>query len=319
MRRLLALATAIGLSGCIIASFDIGALRGPSALEEITVHGKRGPKLVMVAIEGVLQDTQPRLRLGGREPTPVARVREALERAAKDDDVAALLLRIQSPGGTVSASETLYYEIQRWRRETGKPVVAYLRGIAASGGYYVAMAADELIAHPTTVTGSIGVLMRGINLTGLMERWGVKDQSLKSGAFKDAASPLRPMRADERAQLQSVIDDLHARFVEVVSSGRPELGPDAVRRLSDGRIYSAPQALEAGLIDGIGHLEEAIEAAQTRAGIEESRVVMYREGSDYVDNLYSRAPQQIVDIDLFSPDESLLAPGFYYLWPGLLE
>jgi protease-4 len=123
--------------------------------------------------------------------------------------VVALLLRVNSPGGTVSASETLYHELERWKERSGKPVVAYLQGLATSGGYYVAMSADEVVAHPTAITGSIGVVMLGINVSGLMERFGVEDQTFTSGDFKDAGSALRPMRPEERAYFDEVIGDLH--------------------------------------------------------------------------------------------------------------
>jgi signal peptide peptidase SppA len=193
---------------------------GIKPLEETVVLGEDGPKIVQLEIEGVITEAsrQPRFPLEARESL-IARLKEALDRAEKDDDVAALLLRIQSPGGTVSASETLYHEILEWKEETGRPVVAHLEGLATSGAYYVAMAADEVISHPTTVTGSIGVLFAGLNFSGLMEKLGVSNQNLTGGEYKDAGSPFRPMRSEERAQLQSVIDDFHARFREVVDGG----------------------------------------------------------------------------------------------------
>ena len=197
------------LAACTI---DLGSLTRVEPLVESRVRGDSGPKLVMLEIEGVITDFERRSRLGSTRPSPVARARQALELAAEDDDVAGLVLRIQSPGGTVAASETLYHELMMWKQETNLPVVAYMQGIATSGGYYVAMAADRVIAHPATVTGSIGVIVTGLNVSALMERFGIEDQTLKSGEFKDAGSPLRPMRAEERAQLQSVLDDFHGRM-----------------------------------------------------------------------------------------------------------
>jgi protease-4 len=321
-RWLLAALITLPLSGCFIGNFDLSAFGSADALEETVVKGESGPKLVMLQIEGMISDTAQSTRLGAERPSMVARAREALDRAAEDDDVAGLLLRIQSPGGTVSASETLYHELAVWKEENQKPVVAYLQGLATSGGYYVAMAADEVIAHPTTVTGSVGVIMRGINVSKLMDNFGVSDQSFKSGTFKDAASPLRPMREEERKQLQSVVDDLHGRFIEVVLAGRPALDPASVTRLSDGRVFTANQALEAGLIDHIGHLEQAIEAAEKRAEISESRVVMYRESVEYLDNIYSHSPltpQQVINIDILSLVPDPVPPGFYYLWPSIFK
>ena len=130
-------------------------------------------------------------------------------------------------------------------------------GMATSGGYYVAMSADAVVAYPTTITGSIGVIFTSVNLAGLMEKIGVEDQTITAGRHKDAGSPLRRMTGEERRHIQRVLDDLHARFVEVVASGRPALAPDALRALSDGRIFSAREAREAGLVDRIGDLEDA--------------------------------------------------------------
>ena len=259
------------------------------------------------------------LGLGGRE-SPVARVREQLELARKDDEVRAVLLRIQSPGGTVTASDIVYREVLRFKEETQRPVVAHCLGVCASGGYYVALAADRILAHPTTVTGSIGVIFSGLSLAGLMERYGVEDQTLKSGPFKDAGSPWRRMAPAERAQLQSVIDDLYGRFLEVLRAGRPGLDPAAAARLADGRIYSARQAREAGLVDDIGYLSDAVAELERRAGLHESRVIAYRRPREWSENLYSEAdvPEPRARLEAGDPLASLLpAPGFLYLWwPG---
>ena len=312
----------LGLSGCIVPIFNLGALGGATALEETRVLGEDGPKLALLEIKGVIGGRRERFSIGPEPPTMVARLREALDLAGEDDEVVGVILRVNSPGGSVAASETIYHELMRWKEEYGKPLVAYLHGLATSGGYYAAMAADEIVAHPTTVTGSIGVIMSGINLSGLMERFGIKDQSLKSGPFKDAASPLRPMRKEERRQLQSVIDDLHGRFVEVVSAGRPRLELEKIKGLADGRVFSASQALEAGLVDSLGHLEDAVTVAEKRAGISQSQIVMYHSQFAYIDNIYSglyRPPTQQINIDVLSLPEHTLSPGFYYLWPALVE
>ncbi len=307
------------LLGCTI---DLGSLTRVQPLEETLLYGERGPKLVLLEIEGMISESERRSPLGRGRPNVVARAREALDLATEDDDVAGLLLRIRSPGGTVAASETLYHEILRWKRENEKPVIAYMQGLATSGGYYVSMAADRVIAHPTSITGSIGVIMTGVNLSGLMQRFGIADQTFKSGEFKDAGSPLRPMRPEEQEQLQSVIDDLQARFVEVVVRGRPALDQAAVARLANGRIFSANQALEAGLVDQIGHLDEAIEVAEGLAGIPESRVVVYHRSNEYWNNIYNRGPGtplQVVDVDVLTLAQDRLPAGFYYLWPAAVE
>jgi protease-4 len=295
----------------------------PQPLAETTVFGESGPKILMLQIDGVLSEEPESTWYGLRRESPVARVREELDRARRDAEIAALLLRIDTPGGTVTASDLLYQEILRFKRERQLPVVAQLMGIATSGGYYVAMAADAVVAHPTTVTGSIGVLFAGVNLSGLMAKYGVADQTLTSGPFKDAGSPLRPMRPEERAQIQSVIDDMYQRFLEVVRQGRPQLAADQVARLADGRIYSAPQALANGLVDRIGDVEESVAIARARAGIAEARVVTYHRPREYRKNLYTAAahPLEAPLVDWPAPRLPLPQPAFLYLWApsGLLD
>jgi len=294
--------------GCVTIDLPLG---GPGELQETIVAGESGPKLLLLDVQGVLSEAEDTgsLGLGGRESS-VARLREQLERAREDDDVRGVLLRIDSPGGTVTASDILHREVLRFKEETKRPVVAECMGVCASGGYYVAMAADRVLAHPTSVTGSIGVIFSGLSLAGLLEKIGVEDQTLTSGAFKDAGSPLRRMTEAERAQLQSVIDDLYARFLAVVEQGRPGLAPDAVRRLADGRVYSAQQAKDAGLVDALGYLPDALDELKQRAGLSEARVVVYHRPRELRENLYSAsarsAPRALTAF--------LRGPGFLYLW-----
>ena len=294
----------------------------PQPLMETTVEGEGSAKILLLQIDGVLTDEPESSWYGLRRESPVARVREELDRARRDDSIDALLLRIDTPGGTVTASDLLYQEILRFKQERSVPVVAQLMGMATSGGYYVAMSADTVIAHPTTVTGSIGVIFAGVNLSGLMAKYGVADQTITSGPFKDAGSPLRPMRPDERAQLQSVIDDMYQRFLDVVRRGRPALAPEEVARLADGRIYSAQQALANGLVDRIGDVEDAVELARTRAGLEEARVVTYHRPREYRKNLYTaEASESAPQVEWPIPRLQLPQPAFLYLWApsGLLD
>jgi len=306
-------------SGCI--NLDVGLETEP--MVETVVHGETGPKVLLVAIEGVIEAKEDDGVLGMPRPSPVARLREQLGRAREDSEVRALLVRINSPGGTVTASEVVYREILRYKHETGVPVVAQLMGTATSGAYYAAMAADVVIAHPTTVTGSIGVLFLGINVAGLMEKVGIENQTLTAGARKDSGSPLRPMRPEERAHLQSVLDDLHLRFKEAVAAGRPELDRARVDALADGRIYSAAQALENGLVDALGDMETAIAESERRAGLASSRVVTYHRPREWRHNVYTQPPTRgpgALRLELWPGLADLPRPGFHYLWlPGSLQ
>jgi len=310
------LAAALMLSGCITINLP-GAI--PEPLVEQVVYGDSGPKILLVQIEGVLREAPETTSiLGFAEESMLARLREELDRARDDERIRALLVRINSPGGTVTASDILYDEIRRFKEERNIPVVAQLMGVAASGGYYVALAADEIVAHPTTVTGSIGVIWTNVNFAGLMEKVGIEDQTITTGPFKDAGSMLRRMTPDEHVQLLSVLNDMFARFKQVVRKGRPELGPGQIDALADGRIYSATQALENGLIDRVGNLQEAVARTEARAGIEESRVVTYHRPTEYRENLYTRAAPNSLELRLPTPWPGIQGPAFLYLWaPGL--
>jgi protease-4 len=315
--------------GCI--SIDLLSGGGPEAqLVETVIRGDTGPKILLVEIDGVIGGSNGvRSLFGGDEYSMVARVREVLDLARSDPQVRALLLRIDSPGGTATASEQIYTEIMRFREERDIPVMAQFLSTAASGGYYIAMAADSIQAHPTTITGSIGVIFSSLSFAGLMEKIGIEDQTITGGIHKDAGSPYRPLSDVERAQLQLIVDDLHARFREIVGRGRPELSAEEIEVLADGQIYSARQALENGLIDRIGTLEDAVVAIEKRLAVDESQVITYHRPRDIRRNLYTKMAL-VPSLSMASRElsaeawalkrlEQILArPGFHYLWwPGL--
>ncbi len=318
-RRVLVVASMfvmLSCAGCISIHFLDG---GPQPLVESVVHGTSGPKILLLDIEGMISEAaEARGFLTPRGESTVSRVREQLDRAREDSGVRALLIRINSPGGTATASDVVYRELLDFKRERGVPVVAQLMGLATSGGYYVAMASDRLFAHPTTVTGSIGVRFSGVNVSGLMEKLGIEDQTLTAGEHKDAGSPLRPMTGEERAQIQSILDDLHDRFKAVVAAGRSALDAQQIEALADGRVFSAVQAEANGLVDGIGYLQDAIAETERRAGLESSRVVTYHRPTEWRQNLYTRPPVPLrFRLGPGLPLPELPRPGFLYLWaPG---
>ncbi len=310
------LPTALAL-GCITINIPSGEVE---PLSESVLDGEGDAKVLMLEVDGVITETSDVAEFFGTvNEGMVGRVREELDMARSDDQVKALVLRINSPGGTVTGSDLLYDEIQRFKHERKVPVVAQLMGTAASGGYYVALAADEIRAERTSVTGSIGVIFSGVNLNGLMEKLGIENQTITSGKFKDAGSVLRRMRPEERAQLQSVIDDLYARFVEVVQAGRKRLKPEQVRALADGRIYSATQAKQLGLVDEIGSLDDSVRRARELAGLSSASVITYHRPREYTNNYYSRARQRRdAVLDLWPGELPVQGPSFLYLWaPGL--
>src|SRR5215510_9129204 len=217
MRRLpLAVFAALVLVGCSVVSIDLTPRIRP--LEEETVEGKGDAKILLMDVSGFISDDTGGSTLTIGSPPPrvplLVRVREELEKAAGDDKVKAVIVRINSPGGTVTASDIIFRELSSYKRKAGVPVIAVMMDVAASGGYYIALAADTLIAHPTTVTGSIGVIMISLNAEGLMQKIGVSANAIKSGERKDMGSPFRALTPDERAIFQGVIDDLQRQFVK---------------------------------------------------------------------------------------------------------
>ncbi|HYY05349.1 MAG TPA: signal peptide peptidase SppA [Candidatus Limnocylindria bacterium] len=324
MRRALALALALGTSGCFVSLGNLGLLRGERPLEETRLEGKGRAKVLLVDVSNVITDLPSKHVFGLlEEESTVERVHAELKKAADDDRVKALVLRVNSPGGGVTASDQVYGEIVRFKQERKVPVVAALGDLAASGGYYVACAADRIVAQPTTTTGSIGVIMTSLNLEGLLAKVGVRNQTFKAGEHKDILSPLRGATPEERRIIQSILDDLHARFVRVVRDSRPKLDQSRLAELTDGRIFDAPQALAAGLIDQIGDLHAALEAAKTAAGVDEARVVAYRRPDEMRENIYSAARGAPAQVNVLPVDLGALAasgPRFMYLWaPGVDE
>jgi protease IV len=321
LARLTRLASLVFLALTCTGCITIDVLGGkPGRLRETVVEGERGPKIALIDIEGLLLEVAKPTPLELRqEESPVARVRAQLDKAAKDRAVKAVILRIHSPGGTATASEIIYGEIQRFKAKKSVPVVAQLVGIATSGAYYAAMAADSVYANPTTVTGSIGVIFVSVNVSGLMEKLGLADQTITTGPHKDVGSPLRPMTPEDRALMQGVLNDLYRRFVQVVAAGRPQLPAARVAELADGRIYSATQAQANGLVDGIADLPSTIDEIRRRAGLEEVRVVAYHRKREWRENLYTLSPS--LETLTVKPTQLLdlfHAPTFAYLWwPGI--
>jgi protease-4 len=186
--------------------------------------------------------------------------------------IKAIVIRIDSPGGAVAPTQEIFEEIQKMKNK--KPLIASMGGMATSGGYYIASACDQIVANPGTLTGSIGVIMQLGNLEELMKKIGVKSYNVKSGANKDVGSPFQPLSSEGKAILQSLVDNVHNQVVGAVAEAR-SMDPAEVRKLADGRVYSGAQAKELGLVDQLGNLEDAIELAAKRAGLEDGPPVYH--------------------------------------------
>lgn len=319
--RLPAAALALSLAGCMsFNNVDIPLTPRFAEYSEKTVSGEGEAKVAIVDLRGVLTDDAEESIFGSRESKIVSFV-EQLKLAEKDEAVKAVVIRIDSPGGGVTTSDILYHELKSFRERKKVPVVAAFMGVAASGGYYVAAGCDRIVAHPTTVTGSIGVIALHVSLAGLLEKIGVKVTALKAGERKDTGSPFRELGEEDRKVLQGLIDQAHARFVSVVADGRKgRLSPEQVKTLADGRIFSAAQALEAKLVDRVGYLADAVEEARALAGVKDARWVMYSRRPQKVENPYSESTVQSGPGMSSELDHARKLLGFHvcYLWEPYL-
>ncbi|MCS7063010.1 MAG: signal peptide peptidase SppA [Methylacidiphilales bacterium] len=257
---------------------------------------------------------------GAVEPTALDDYIAQLRQAREDKNVKAIILRINSPGGEVTASDTLYHHIKQTR--DAKPVVAYLDSIAASGAYYAAVGATQIIAHELSVTGSIGVILQSLTIRELFDKIGIRALTIKSGKMKDLLNPFRDPQPEEEAFLQAMINETYEKFLSVVTSER-KLDPQNARTLADGRIYSGKQAVENKLIDAIGYFEDAITAAENLAQIKEPRVIRYTAPYDLRRLLRSLSQVISQGLSLRLPQAQPLLPplrpgALYYLPPHLL-
>ncbi|MCX5895882.1 MAG: signal peptide peptidase SppA [Proteobacteria bacterium] len=299
-------------SGCAFVNLPLTGYVEP--LEEKTLTGKGKNKILLIDVSGVITEENKKSLSGlSTEINPVARIKEELEKASRDKRIKALLLRIDSPGGTVTACDIIHQEIMRFKKKNNIYVAASFMNIAASGGYYIATAADSITAHPTTITGSIGVIVIKFNIKGLMDKVGVQEESIKSGDKKDILSPFRGSTPEERKIVQDIIDSLYQKFLAVIAEGRKDIAKDELKRLADGRVFTARQALDAKLIDSIGYLDDTIDMVKKQTGLEEARVITYYRPTAYKNNIYSQANIQLFNIG-GGEFTGYLPVRFMYLW-----
>ena len=318
VKTILTLMSILFLAGC--TCFSIPLMQREGKLEETVVSGKGKDKILLVDISGVISSKEQGRGLFGERASMVSRVREELEKASKDERVRGVILRLNTPGGTITASDIIYQEIKRFKRERNLPVVACMMELATSGGYYVATAADTIVAHPTTVTGSLGAIAIKFNAEGLMEKIGIEDETIMAGDKKDLFSPLRPLTEEERVIIQDMLNEFHQRFISLIAENRKTLSLEQVKPLADGRVYTADQALKNGLVDEVGYLDDVIEMVKGKAGLEKAKVVMYHRPYSYKSNIYSQMRgTEFKNLNLINLDLSWLVDGagglrFMYMW-----
>ncbi len=313
----LVLALVVGLCGCYVKFPTFG---GRIRLSERYLDKAKGTKdkIVLIPLSGIITSSSSRGTFSSSS-NMVETLGMQLEKASQDKRVKGLIININSPGGGVTGSEIIFHKIVKFKKEKSVPVVILMGDVAASGAYYVAMAGDRIIAHPSSITGSIGVISMFFNLRGLMDKIGVDVVTLKTGEMKDVGSFARPMKDEERAYIMNILNDLYEIFLDRVLSNRTELTRDELLELADGRVYTAKQALEAKLIDEIGFFEDAVSAVKQEGNIAAASIVAYEWPWNHKYDVYSMmAPGRPIDINLLKLDigtlDSFGRPGFYYIW-----
>ena len=313
--------------GCGVPSFLITPVSSSQKLQERVVQGgSSGDKVAIIEVEGMLVN----MRSGGfLQPTEnkVSLFTQQMRVAAADKSVKAVILRVNSPGGTVTSSDTMYEIVRDFRKKTKKPVIASTQEVAASGAYYICCACDTIVAHPTSVIGSIGVLFNTMEFEEAMGKLGVRAESIKSGPLKDMGSPFKSLNRNERAVMQEMVDEYFRRFVGVVADGRPVKEPRPTLPLPaeyagvySGRVFSGAKAVELGLADATGRLEDAIKVARKMGKAPGAKVIMYKRPYGYGGSIYAdadlpvpRAEPGVLRLEL-PGSRAFLPRGFYYLW-----
>ena len=281
--------------GCLLASFislslvgigliSIFAIIGTavSVFEETpgenrtVLEGEGENTIALVNLDGVILENEAQELLGtlADEVTSSRKLRKIFRELKSDKSIKAVILRINSPGGSAVASEEIYQDLKKYKAETKIPVIAYISDLAASGGYYIASQADTIIANPSAITGSIGVIISMVNLTDLAQNYGIESIVYKSGPYKDIGNALRKPNAEENIIMQSLVDDAYDVFLQRVSEGR-NLPLEEVRKIADGSIFSSTQALQDKLIDTVGTFDTAITQAQHLANIKSAKIIEY--------------------------------------------
>jgi protease-4 len=288
-----------------------------SSVVQSAVGANPAPRIALVDVDGlILNQNQEGITSTGENP--VSSFREKLASIAQDPSVTAVVLRINTAGGSVTACDIMADELDRFREATRKPVVACLMDVATSGGYYLALGADRIVALPTSLTGGIGVVFNHYNLQDAMAQLNILPAPVKAGSQIDMGSVTQPLAPQTRELIQEMADSFKKRFEDRVVQRRPQLAPTDRDSLNDGRVVSATRALSLHLVDRLGYLHEAIQEAEHLAGIADAEVVIYHRSGAPARSLYAIAPtptrlSETIPFSYPGLDRSKL-PTFLYLW-----
>lgn len=302
----------------------------PEVVESSDADAFTSDKIAMVQVSGLIANMKSSSLLSPGT-NPVSDFRETLDAIARDPSVKAVVLRMNTPGGTVTASDMMYKDLLEFKKKTHKPVVCCMMDVCASGGYYVSCAADYRIAYPTTITCSIGVIIETLNLNGTLKKLGIDNESVKSGPNKDMGSPFKkpadpdaPLDPNDRKLLQGIVDQFYAQFKGVVKASPNHIKDADWGMLTDGRVVSGKDAAQLGLIDETGDLDLAIAKAKEMAHIKRAKIITYSRYDEVHGSIYASTPShntqpQVNMVNLNVDLGDLIPRGqsqFLYLWSG---
>lgn len=321
MKRFILLsAVCLVLAGCTMFSMD---LKPKEEIEEKFIYGDESSsnKILIIPVTGVIMSSDIDSPLAQPNTATPEKIRELLMKSEKDTNIKALILEIDSPGGGVTASDIIHRTIKEYKAKfPNRPIVALMKDTAASGGYYIAMTADYLIAHPTSITGSIGVISMFVTVQDLLGKIGVEAVVIKSGQAKDIGSPLRKMTPQEKEFMQNIIDQMYNRFLDIVYENRKSaLSREELVKVADGRIVTGEEALKYKLVDATGYIADAFAKSKALAGLTDAKVIRYQKKKGILETAFrieSPATELSMLADLILRDGS---SRFMYLWMPSLE
>jgi protease IV len=308
-------------TGCSLPQINLFPQEGP--LKEVVLEGTGQEKVLVLSIDGPISD-KPKEGVLKYRPGMVQEFISHLKSAEKDPKIKAVLLKVNSPGGPVTASDILYHEISAYKERSGVKLVVSMMDVAASGGYYLSLPADWIMAHPTTVTGSVGVIFMRPGVSGFMEKFGFAMNVSKSGDQKDMGSPFRASNAADEAIFQELTDQMAGRFYDLVQEHR-QLSPEQMRKVTTARIFLAPDAKKMGLVDEVGYLKDALAKAKSLAGLgADAKVVTFQRNESQEVHIYSASLQTggagpNLAVPSLSGMVGLPETGFYYIWPAVVS
>ncbi|MEI6890632.1 MAG: signal peptide peptidase SppA [Pontiella sp.] len=272
--------------------------------DEIWSYGQGTAKVVRIDLQGVIMRGRQE-RLFGSDPDMVESILSQIRAATLDVDVEAILLEVNSPGGGVTPSDEIYAALEGFKRaDENRTILVFVRDLCASGGYYAAMAGDYIMAEPTAIVGSVGVIMQTLNMKGLGEKLGLHSVTIASGKNKDMLNPFKEVNPQHLQMLQELVDSMQDRFASIVQKSR---GLDS-RELLDGRVFNVAQAVEYDLIDGVGYWDDAVDKLADLMNVDDLYIVRYAQEPGFMDSLFASKTPKIPDF------RSVEAPRFLYLW-----